>query len=95
VKRGRRLRPRSAKTTALYRIRRPLVARLIAERPICERCKAARSQDVHELKSRARGGSIVSVPNLVCLCRKCHDTVTGGGDVRFQLHSWEDDQWTA
>jgi hypothetical protein len=31
---------------------------------------------VHELKSRARGGSILDEDNLAALCRECHDFVT-------------------
>jgi 5-methylcytosine-specific restriction endonuclease McrA len=56
--------------------RRNLVRKLLLERPICQRCMADRSQDIHELKSRARGGSITDVENLVALCRACHQWVT-------------------
>ena len=71
------LRARSSKRAALYRdVRVPLVRRLLAERPTCERCKRAPSTDVHERLSRARGGSITDVSNLVCLCRPCHDWIT-------------------
>jgi 5-methylcytosine-specific restriction endonuclease McrA len=68
---------RSAKTEKIYRTRRRnLVAKLLAERPICQRCANERSQDIHELKSRARGGSITDIENLVALCRNCHRWVT-------------------
>ena len=61
----------------IYRTRRRnLVAKLLAERPICQRCTNERSQDIHELKSRARGGSITDIENLVALCRNCHRWVT-------------------
>lgn len=71
------IRPRSDKMEALYVKRRNLVRRLLAERPICQRCLSDRSQDIHELKSRARGGKIVGdIDNLVALCRKCHTWVT-------------------
>ncbi len=70
------MRFRSRKQEALYRERRVLVARLLTDRPICERCHAARSTDVHELLSRARGGSILDESNLACLCRPCHSWVT-------------------
>jgi 5-methylcytosine-specific restriction endonuclease McrA len=56
--------------------RRNLVRKLLLERPICQRCMSDRSQDIHELKSRARGGSITDVENLVALCRVCHQWVT-------------------
>jgi len=66
---------------ALYVERRPLVDALLAERPWCEAgipglC-TGRSTDVHELLSRGRSGSITDVPNLLCLCRRCHEHVTG------------------
>ena len=71
------IRPRSKKMEMLYATkRRNLVKRLLAERPICQRCLSDRSQDIHELKSRARGGSITEVDNLVALCRSCHNWVT-------------------
>jgi 5-methylcytosine-specific restriction endonuclease McrA len=71
------IKPRSAKMEKIYRTRRRnLVAKLLAERPICQRCTNERSQDIHELKSRARGGSITDIENLVALCRNCHIWVT-------------------
>ena len=71
------IRPRSKKMEVLYATkRRNLVKRLLAERPICQRCLSDRSQDIHELKSRARGGSITDLDNLVALCRTCHNWVT-------------------
>lgn len=32
--------------------------------------------DMHEVRSRARGGSITDPLNIVCLCRRHHDWVT-------------------
>lgn len=66
------LRKRSAKQEALYQVRRPLVAWLLAEHPVCERCKAARSVDVHEPRMRSRGADICDPEQCVCLCRACH-----------------------
>lgn len=60
----------------IYRQRRTLVACLLDERPVCERCGAARSADVHELRRRSQGGSILDPANLACLCRPCHTHVT-------------------
>lgn len=92
------MRFRSRKREAMYRQRRPLVAALLAERPICERCGTNPSDDVHEVVSRARGGSILDRSNLVCLCRSCHTWLTdhpaaavGEG---FSAHSWDRDRWT-
>lgn len=77
VKRRTPMKRRSDKRARLYREQRvPLVRALLAERPICERCHRAASTDVHEIKSRARGGSITDPDNLACLCRACHDWIT-------------------
>lgn len=71
------MRARSAKRQALYDAERiPLVKKMLADRPVCQRCWRQASTDVHELLSRARGGSITDPSNLVCLCRPCHDWVT-------------------
>ena len=70
------MRFRSRKREAEYRQRRPLVGLLLAERPVCERCQAARSTECHELLSRARGGSILDETNIVCLCSPCHFWIT-------------------
>ena len=68
---------RSDKMEKLYRTkRRNIVRKLLLERPICQRCLSDRSHDVHELKTRARGGSITDIENLVTLCRNCHTWVT-------------------
>jgi len=69
------LKARSKKQEAKYRIRRRLVADLLAERPVCERCQAARSTDVHEPRMRSRGADITDPEQCVCLCRDCHDWV--------------------
>lgn len=76
LRRTGRLPYRSRKRIALMVARRKLVADLLAERPVCERCQQARSDDVHEVVSRARGGSVLAVDNLRCLCRPCHTWVT-------------------
>jgi len=73
--------------------RRALVQKLIEERPFRQRCKRANSQDIHELKSRARGGSITEIDNLVALCRPCHTWITEHPKEAAQQgwlkHSWE------
>jgi hypothetical protein len=77
---------RSAKTEAKYAGpdgRRALVARLLSERPVCESgltwqwvvCKN-KSVDIHEVLSRARGGSILDESNLLAVCRHCHTWIT-------------------
>ena len=86
--RRQRMRYRSKKQEALYRERRPLVARLLEERPACEACPAYacfdglktyrqnRSQDIHELVNRSQGGSILDEKNLLAVCRPCHTRIT-------------------
>ena len=87
------IKPRSKKMEMLYATkRRNLVKRLLAERPICQRCLSDRSQDIHELKSRARGGSITDVDNLVALCRTCHNWVTRNPKEAKQ-QGWLKNSW--
>lgn len=73
--------------------RRALVQRLLTERPICQRCRKQVSQDIHELKSRARGGSITDIENLVAICRECHRWITDNPQSAAQTgwlkHSWD------
>lgn len=71
------IRPRSKKTEKLYaEQRRPIVKKLLQDHPLCQRCKKEYATDVHELKSRARGGSITDENNLRCVCRTCHFWIT-------------------
>lgn len=77
MQRSQPLRRRSKKTAKVYREQRiPLVIELLQDSPLCERCLKATATDVHELKSRARGGSILDRDNLAVLCRPCHSWVT-------------------
>ena len=89
------MRFRSKKMEAKYRKRRSLVAQMLDEKPVCERCSAARSTDIHEVVSRARGGSILDPANLVALCRQCHSFITQNPLVAeaegWSKHSWERD----
>ena len=90
------MRFRSRKTEAKYRQRRSLVAQMLDEKPVCERCDQARSTDIHEVVSRARGGSILDPRNLVALCRWCHSFITENPAVAeaegWSKHSWERDE---
>jgi hypothetical protein len=79
LERRTRLRPRSAKTAAVYQTRRPLVAALLAGRPWCEirwdtACQR-RSVDVHEPGMRSRGADICDPGQCVTCCRHCHNAV--------------------
>ena len=88
---------RSRKMEATYRKRRTLVAQMLDEKPVCERCHAARSVDVHERLSRARGGSILDPRNLVTLCRPCHQYITEhpieAEAAGWSVHSWDRDRY--
>lgn len=93
LKRTTRLKPRSNKTANLYRTQRaPLVAELLEAIPICQRCLSARSTDVHEIKSRARGGSILDRENLAVLCRPCHSWITTN-PAQATAEGWLRNSW--
>lgn len=92
-----RVKPQSAKRQADMKVRRGVVAELLAETPRCParlRCNGARTTDVHERLSRARGGSITDPRHghMVALCRACHDWITThpaeAEALRWALPSW-------
>lgn len=92
------MRARSKKRAKLYRDERvPLVKELLATPTMCEMwdrpgCDGY-AVDVHEIKSRARGGSITDRENLMLLCRGHHTWVTEHpAEARaegFLLNSWD------
>lgn len=88
------MKPRSKKMESLYVERRKIVAELLRSQPLCERCSSAYATDVHEIKTRARGGSILDKENLACLCRPCHTWVTQNPKLALEQgwlkNSWED-----
>lgn len=100
------MRHRSAKKEAEYRLRRPLVARLLEERPWCEACpvfakhdeKVTYSRnpgrDVHEIVRRSQGGSILEEKNLLVVCRPCHQRIGNYPQLAFDLglakEGWRD-----
>ena len=92
------MRFRSKKREAIYRKRRPLVEQLLAERSICERCGTNPSREIHEVVTRARGGSILDPANCRALCRRCHAWVTEhpkqAHEEGLMRHSWERDRYT-
>lgn len=99
------MRKRSAKKEEEYKLRRPLVARLLNERPYCEACpvfaahdgkvtyQRRPSVDIHELKRRSQGGSILDEKNLMAVCRQCHQRIGSYPALAFELglskHGWE------
>lgn len=72
LKRRTPLKARSAKRELLYESRRALVARLLLERPYCEVCHEEASVHIHEVLSRARGGSILDESNCLAVGSSCH-----------------------
>lgn len=87
--------PRSKKMEKLYATeRRKLVAELLKGDPLCERCARTYATDVHEIKTRARGGSIIDRENLAVLCRFCHSWVTQNPkeakEQGWLKNSWDD-----
>lgn len=87
----------SAKRKTEAVLRRGLVARLLAERPVCEgrwACRGARAVDVHERIKRSRGGSITDPDqaHMVTLCRPCHELTEAepaeATQRRLLLPSW-------
>ena len=101
------MRPRSRKKEAEYRLRRPLVKRLLEERPWCEACPVFASydgmvtysrnpsQDIHEIVRRSQGGSILEEENLMAVCRPCHRRIGNHPALAFSLglakEGWRND----
>ncbi|MER6809933.1 hypothetical protein ABT299_11690 [Spirillospora sp. NPDC000708] len=90
----RRLRPRSRKAEAAYRVRRPMLKALTDMHPYCVRPGCNRfAADGHEPLTRARGGSITDPDNVVLLCRPCHDELgtepAWAYDLGLLRHSWD------
>lgn len=99
------MRRRSKKKEEEYKIRRPLVERLLKERPYCEACpvfakhdgkamyRRQMSMDIHEIVRRSQGGSILDEENLLAVCRPCHRRIGNYPALAFELglakHGWE------
>ena len=112
LRRFTRLRNRSRRRARVSAERRDFVERVLKKRPICEvgaklygsyrlgepRLCRTFAVDVHEIKTRARGGPIVPSQGLderdvLTACRHCHDWVTEhpaqAAELGFVVHSWE------
>lgn len=99
------MRHRSKKKETEYKLRRPLVKKILDERPWCEACPIfakhdekityvrQRSVDVHEIVRRSQGGSILEEHNLMSVCRDCHRRIGNYPNLAFELglarHSWD------
>lgn len=88
-----RLRPVSLKRRRLMRERRRIVALLLETQPSCQICDMYASRHIHEVKSRARGGSITDLPNLMAVCPSCHRFIHANPEWAesrgFLRHSWD------
>lgn len=99
------IKKRSAKTEKKYVERRELVKKVLRERPLCQACKVFAehdgkttymqhlSRDLHEVKRRSQGGSILDESNILAVCRPCHFRITANPELAFTLglakHGWE------
>lgn len=86
----------SKKARAKQSERKALLKRVVEGKP----CKAVwdyrctgRATDGHEIKSRARGGSILDDANVMPVCRYCHMMITThpleAHERGFLKHAWE------
>src|ERR1035438_1328174 len=90
--RGKPLRQVSKKRAKENRVRAAVIAGLYPERPRCD-CGCGRlADDVHEILSRARGGSITDGANFAGVAPVCHNATTDeapfGYELGLSVHSW-------
>jgi 5-methylcytosine-specific restriction endonuclease McrA len=76
----------------MYVERRKLVSQLLKQHPQCQRCATKKSTEVHEVLSRARGGSILDPSNCVALCHECHSWITTH-PKEAQEQGWLKNSW--
>ncbi len=91
-----RLPAASARKVRDQHARQALVLKVLTERPTCEvrvRGCEGRSVDVHEPRTRARGGSHLDESNTLAVCRSCHEWIHHfpgeATRLRFLIHSWD------
>jgi hypothetical protein len=86
----------SKKRSKLNVERREFVREFLEENPLCQAqiedvCRLV-AVDVHEILTRARGGSIVDPDNCLALCRACHRFITDNpafsNEQGFTVSSW-------
>jgi hypothetical protein len=91
-----RINPVSSKRRAILK-EREATRQAVFDRS--QRCEAViepycsyHATDVHEIKTRARGGSITDIDNCLALCRGCHRFITDNPafalEHGFVVHSW-------
>lgn len=77
MRRGKPMRAVSNKRVRENRLRRKNLLAAFGPDPLCGYPDCNRyADDPHEILSRARGGSITDVSNIVPLCRPHHDLIT-------------------
>jgi hypothetical protein len=95
LKPGKRIVPQSDKRKRDNKERAVLREQLLAERgPLCEYPDCRRKWvDMHEVKKRSRGGSILDPDNIKLLCRPHHEWTerepNEAQQMGFLKHSWE------
>lgn len=96
LRRKKGLNPMSPKRRKQAKARRELVAKVLSERPWCEAKMDGctfRSEECHEVLSRARGGDFLNEDEILALCGSCHRRVTREPMLAHSLgllrHSWE------
>lgn len=102
MKRSGALRQRSKKMQRMYDEERiPLVKELLEKHPSCAALLKGctrRATQVHEVKSRGRGGSIVNPENCVTLCDNCHRYITAhpkwAKEQEWLKSAWEEEART-
>lgn len=91
------LRRMSKKRKAQIPLRKKVIEEVMdRDRGLCQAalpglCRVQAS-DVHEILTRARGGSILDPDNCIALCRPCHSWITDhpgwSRDHGFMISSW-------
>lgn len=80
-------------TAKKINLRRKLRVKMLDQMPMCQRCWSAFATDLHEVKTRARGGLILDEDNICVLCRSCHSWITENPaeakDQGWLKNSWD------
>jgi hypothetical protein len=86
LKRGGRLRNASPKRQREYKEYTKVKQAYMALHPICERCKKAKSQDIHHKAGRV-GQWLCRYEFFAAVCRACHDAIHENG-VAARKQGW-------
>lgn len=79
-------------TAKKINLRRKLRVKMLDQMPMCQRCWSAFATDLHEVKTRARGGSILDEDNICVLCRSCHSWITEN-PAEAKAQGWLKNSW--